>query len=72
MVFVIYKIYKFYVILIIFHVVAPQFILSWQARRFIRKLQKQMPCGWPQYGIPPLAPLKVREAEISLKKGILE
>ncbi|XP_013102615.1 uncharacterized protein LOC106083878 [Stomoxys calcitrans] len=52
--------------------VAPQFILSWQIRRFIRKLQKQMPCGWPQYGIPPLAPLKVREAEFTLKKGILE
>ncbi|KAI8121097.1 uncharacterized protein LOC111689836 [Lucilia cuprina] len=52
--------------------VAPQFILSWQVRRFIRKMQKQMPCGWPQYGIPPLAPLKVREAEVSLKKGILE
>ncbi|XP_073821849.1 uncharacterized protein [Musca autumnalis] len=52
--------------------VAPQFVLSWQVRRMIRKVQKQMPCGWPQYGIPPLAPLKVREAEISLKKGILE
>ncbi|XP_075150491.1 uncharacterized protein LOC142224593 [Haematobia irritans] len=52
--------------------VAPQFILSWQIRRMIRKVQKQMPCGWPQYGIPPLAPLKLREAEISLKKGILE
>ncbi|KAM7352102.1 uncharacterized protein ACRADG_004740 [Cochliomyia hominivorax] len=52
--------------------IAPYFILSWQARRFIRKMQKQMPCGWPQYGIPPLAPLKIREGEIAFKKGILE
>ena len=51
---------------------APQFILSWQVRRMIRKMQKQMPCGWPQYGIPPLAPLRVTEAEFSLKRGILE
>ncbi|XP_061389268.1 uncharacterized protein LOC133324441 [Musca vetustissima] len=52
--------------------IAPSFIVSWQVRRMIRKIQKQMPCGWPQYGIPPLAPLKVREAEIELKKGIFE
>lgn len=51
---------------------APQFILSWQVRRMIRKLQKQMPCGWPELGIPPLAPLRITEAEFSLKRGILE
>ncbi|XP_001356233.1 uncharacterized protein [Drosophila pseudoobscura] len=52
--------------------VAPQFILSWQARRFIRKLQKQMECGWPQYGIPVLAPLRVNEFDLDFKRGIFE
>ncbi|XP_020810704.1 uncharacterized protein LOC110186010 [Drosophila serrata] len=52
--------------------VAPQFIVSWQARRFIRKLQKQMECGWPQYGIPVLAPLRINEFDLDFKKGIFE
>ncbi|XP_037960304.1 uncharacterized protein LOC119689531 [Teleopsis dalmanni] len=52
-------------------IAAPQFIVSWQIRRFIRKLQKQMPCGFEQYGIPPLAPLKIREAEFTYEKGML-
>nr|CAL26555.1 CG7953 [Drosophila melanogaster] len=52
--------------------VAPQFIVSWQARRFIRKLQKQMECGWPQYGIPVLAPLRINEFDLDYKKGIFE
>ncbi|EDV58621.1 uncharacterized protein LOC6540738 [Drosophila erecta] len=52
--------------------VAPQFVVSWQARRFIRKLQKQMECGWPQYGIPVLAPLRVNEFDLDFKKGIFQ
>ncbi|TMW40978.1 hypothetical protein DOY81_013941 [Sarcophaga bullata] len=52
--------------------IAPQFIVSWQVRRFIRKLQKQMPCGWPQYGIPALAPYKIREGEFSYDLGVLK
>ncbi|XP_054745188.1 uncharacterized protein LOC129249409 [Anastrepha obliqua] len=52
--------------------IAPRFIVSWQARRAIRKLQKQMPCGFPSYGIPPLAPLKKREASVHLKYDMLE
>ncbi|XP_030377315.1 uncharacterized protein LOC115626178 [Scaptodrosophila lebanonensis] len=52
--------------------VAPQFIISWQLRRAIRKMQKQMPCGWPQYGIPPLAPLRINEADLNLERGIVE
>ncbi|EDV31989.1 uncharacterized protein Dana_GF14265 [Drosophila ananassae] len=52
--------------------VAPQFIVSWQARRFIRKLQKNMECGWPQYGIPVLAPLRINELDLDFKKGIFE
>ncbi|ALC39605.1 CG7953 [Drosophila busckii] len=51
---------------------APQFIVSWQIRRQIRKLQKQMPCGWPNAGIPPLAPLRVNEADLDFKRGIFE
>ncbi|SPP82526.1 uncharacterized protein LOC117584691 [Drosophila guanche] len=52
--------------------VAPQFIVSWQARRYIRKLQKQMECGWPSLGIPVLAPLRVNEFDLDFKRGIFE
>ncbi|XP_011181194.2 uncharacterized protein LOC105211471 [Zeugodacus cucurbitae] len=52
--------------------IAPSFILSWQARRMIRRLQKEMPCGFPQYGIPPLAPLKKSEVDVHLERGIVE
>lgn len=38
----------------------------------IRKLQKQMPCGWPELGIPSLAPIRVTEADLNLKRGIFE
>lgn len=38
----------------------------------IRKLQKQMPCGWPSLGIPPLAPVRVNEANLNLKRGIVD
>ncbi|EDW03225.1 uncharacterized protein LOC6562119 [Drosophila grimshawi] len=52
--------------------VAPSFIVSWQVRRMIRKLQKQMPCGFPEMGIPPLAPLRITDANLDLKRGIFE
>ncbi|XP_014099407.2 uncharacterized protein [Bactrocera oleae] len=52
--------------------IAPFFILSWQARRMIRKLQKEMPCGFPEYGIPPLAPLKKSEVDVHFESGMLE
>lgn len=65
--------FKYYQLKIETHsLVAPQFIVSWQARRFIRKLQKQMECGWPQYGIPVLAPLRINEFDLDYKKGIFE
>ncbi|KAL9874791.1 uncharacterized protein ACN427_013169 [Glossina fuscipes fuscipes] len=51
--------------------IGPRFILSWQIRRLLRKLALQMPCGWPEYGIPPLAPLKLREGELHFEKGPL-
>lgn len=46
--------------------------MSWQARRFIRKFQAQMECGWPQYNIPVLAPLRINEFDLDFKKGIFE
>uniref|UniRef100_A0A1A9WU06 Uncharacterized protein n=1 Tax=Glossina brevipalpis TaxID=37001 RepID=A0A1A9WU06_9MUSC len=49
----------------------PRFILSWQIRRFLRKMALEMPCGWPEYGIPPLAPLKLREGELHFETGPL-
>ncbi|XP_036344450.1 uncharacterized protein LOC118753847 [Rhagoletis pomonella] len=52
--------------------IAPTFIISWQIRRAIRRLQKQMPCGFPQYGIPPLAPLKKSEVSVHYEHGILD
>ncbi|XP_050320381.1 uncharacterized protein LOC126753187 [Bactrocera neohumeralis] len=52
--------------------IAPSFILSWQVRRMIRRFQKQMPCGFPKYGIPPLAPLKKSEVDVHFESGIVE
>lgn len=31
-----------------------------------------MECGWPQYGIPVLAPLRINEFDLDYKKGIFE
>lgn len=48
------------------------FVLSWKVRHELRKLQKEMPCGFPQYGIPPLAPLRKEDIVVALHKGFVE
>lgn len=48
------------------------FVISWKVRHELRKLQKEMPCGFPEYGIPPLAPIRKSDIVLSLKKGFLE
>lgn len=47
-------------------------IAGWQARRELRKIQKQMPCGFPSYGIPPLAPYTNEEIILKLKRSVLD
>ncbi|XP_055848363.1 uncharacterized protein LOC129913621 isoform X2 [Episyrphus balteatus] len=37
----------------------------------IEKMRDQMPCGFPKYGIPPLAPLKIEHKELALKTNSL-
>ncbi|XP_055904605.1 uncharacterized protein LOC129940323 [Eupeodes corollae] len=41
--------------------------ISTQAIDALEKLREQMPCGFPKYGIPPLAPFKVQHKELALK-----
>lgn len=48
------------------------FVISWKVRHELRKLQKQMPCGFPQYGIPPLAPLRKEDIVFALHKAFIE
>lgn len=47
-------------------------ILNSQAKKAVKNLVKQMPCGWPQYGIPPLAPYTNPELEVHLAKSAVE
>lgn len=48
------------------------FVISWKVRHELRKLQKQMPCGFPEYGIPPLAPLRKEDIIVALHKSFVE
>lgn len=45
---------------------------GWQARKELRKIQKQMPCGFPSYGIPPLAPYTKEDLALNLKESIMD
>lgn len=56
----------------IFDPSSRMFALSWKVRHEIRKLQKEMPCGFPEYGIPPLAPLRKEDIILALHKGFVE
>lgn len=47
-------------------------VAGWQARRELRKIQKQMPCGFPSYGIPPMAPYTNEELVVHLKKVFID
>lgn len=47
-------------------------IAGWQARKELRKIQRQMSCGFPSYGIPPLAPYTKEELVLNLKKSFVD
>ncbi|XP_055848357.1 uncharacterized protein LOC129913615 isoform X2 [Episyrphus balteatus] len=47
-------------------------ILNKEGKKALENLLLTLPCGWPQYGIPPLAPYTNEQLVIDLKKSILE
>ena len=47
-------------------------ILNGQAKKTVKNILNQMPCGWPEYGIPPLAPYTNPDLEINLAKSVVE
>ncbi|KAM7352962.1 uncharacterized protein ACRADG_005293 [Cochliomyia hominivorax] len=50
---------------------ANQRSISSQVVDAIEAAKEQMPCGFPQYGIPPLAPLKIEHQDVAINaKGI--
>ncbi|XP_055848359.1 uncharacterized protein LOC129913617 [Episyrphus balteatus] len=52
--------------------IQPRFIISWQVRRQLKKLRKRMPCGFPDQGVPPLAPYRLEELKYDLKTSLVE
>ncbi|XP_013102616.1 uncharacterized protein LOC106083879 [Stomoxys calcitrans] len=47
-------------------------ILNSQAKKAVKNIVKQMPCGWPDLGIPPLAPYTNPDLEIHLAKAAVD
>lgn len=47
-------------------------IAGWQARKKLRNIQRQMACGFPSYGIPPLAPYTNEDLALKLKKSFID
>ncbi|EDV31990.1 uncharacterized protein Dana_GF14264 [Drosophila ananassae] len=47
-------------------------ILNGSAKKAIKGLINQMPCGWPQYGIPPLAPYTNADLNIHLAESVVD
>uniref|UniRef100_A0A1I8MRI5 Hemolymph juvenile hormone binding protein (JHBP) n=1 Tax=Musca domestica TaxID=7370 RepID=A0A1I8MRI5_MUSDO len=47
-------------------------ILNSQAKKAVRNFVNQMPCGWPEYGIPPLAPYTNPDLEVHLAKSFVD
>ncbi|XP_005189997.2 uncharacterized protein LOC101896308 [Musca domestica] len=47
-------------------------ILNSQAKKAVRNFVDQMPCGWPEYGIPPLAPYTNPDLEVHLAKSFVD
>ncbi|XP_016989622.1 uncharacterized protein LOC108051871 [Drosophila rhopaloa] len=47
-------------------------ILNGSAKKAIKGLLNQMPCGWPQYGIPPLAPYTNANLRIHLAESVVD
>ncbi|BFF94113.1 uncharacterized protein DMAD_11825 [Drosophila madeirensis] len=47
-------------------------IINGSAKKVINGLLEQMPCGWPEYGIPPLAPYTNADLKIHLAESFVE
>ncbi|XP_037819662.1 uncharacterized protein LOC119609056 isoform X2 [Lucilia sericata] len=47
-------------------------ILNSQAKKAVKNALQQMPCGWPEYGIPPLAPYTNPDLEVHLAKSVVD
>ncbi|XP_016938352.1 uncharacterized protein [Drosophila suzukii] len=47
-------------------------ILNGSAKKAIKGLISQLPCGWPQYGIPPLAPYTNADLRIHLAESVVD
>ncbi|SPP82527.1 uncharacterized protein LOC117584692 [Drosophila guanche] len=47
-------------------------ILNGSAKKVLNALLEQMPCGWPEYGIPPLAPYTNADLKIHLAESFVE
>lgn len=47
-------------------------ILNSQVKKAIRDIVQHMPCGWPEYGIPPLAPYTNGDLKLDLKRSPID
>ncbi|XP_037960306.1 uncharacterized protein LOC119689533 [Teleopsis dalmanni] len=47
-------------------------ILNGQAKKAVNNLLEQLPCGFPEYGIPPLAPYTNPDLEIHLARSVVD
>ncbi|XP_039951906.1 uncharacterized protein LOC120769110 [Bactrocera tryoni] len=47
-------------------------ILNSQAKKAVRNFMEQMPCGWPDLGIPPLAPYTNAELNLELSRSVVD
>ncbi|TDG46227.1 hypothetical protein AWZ03_007303 [Drosophila navojoa] len=47
-------------------------ILNSQAKKAVRNLMEHLPCGFPEYGIPPLAPYTNADLNIHLAESVID
>jgi len=47
-------------------------ILNSQAKKAVKNLMEQLPCGFPEYGVPPLAPYTNAEISVHLAQSVVE
>ncbi|XP_034100883.1 uncharacterized protein LOC117565744 [Drosophila albomicans] len=47
-------------------------ILNSQAKKAVKNLMEQLPCGFPEYGIPPLAPYTNADLSIHLAQSVVD
>ncbi|XP_011181196.2 uncharacterized protein LOC105211472 [Zeugodacus cucurbitae] len=47
-------------------------ILNSQAKKAVRNFMEQMPCGWPDLGVPPLAPYTNADLNLHLSRSVVD